>query len=71
MKLIKGLKHQSDAIKSVISVFEDVEMFDSNSLVSNPLIDLNSSFLSSNIMSVQDNNSIPNEYRTTLLMIAV
>lgn len=63
MKLESGLKHQENAVNSIISVLKDVEIYKPNSLNANPKIDLNSSTLWYNIKKVQEINNINLEYR--------
>lgn len=66
MKLERGLKHQNDAVNSIIRVFEDVDIKKTNSLTENPWIDLNSSNIVSNIKKIQDNNNIPKEMKSNI-----
>ena len=54
MKLERGLKHQTDAVNSIIRVFEDVEIEKTNSLTSNPIIDLSSQNIVRNIKKIQE-----------------
>ena len=61
MKLERGLKHQVDAVNSIIRVFEDVEIAKSNSLTDNPCIDLSSPNIIRNIKKIQNNNNISKE----------
>lgn len=63
MKLIKGLKHQTDAVDSIINVFREVDFIKPNNLNSNPLIDLSSNIISINIKNIQDINGIFKEYK--------
>lgn len=63
MKLIRGLKHQNDAINSIVNVFNEVDFIKPKNLTSNPLIDLSSNLLSLNIKNIQDNNNIFKEYK--------
>ena len=66
MKLERGLKHQNDAVNSIIRVFENVDIEKSNSLTANPYINLNSSNIVSNIKKIQDNNNIPKEMKSNV-----
>lgn len=61
MKLERGLKHQVEAVNSIIRVFEDVEIAKSNSLTDNPCIDLSSPNIIRNIKKIQNNNNISKE----------
>lgn len=63
MKLERGLKHQNDAVNSIIRVFEDVEIEKTDSLTANPYIDLNSANIISNIKKIQENNNVPKEMK--------
>lgn len=63
MKLERGLKHQTDAVNSIIRVFEDVEIEKTNSLTSNPIIDLSSQNIVRNIKKIQENNNIPKDMK--------
>lgn len=63
MKLERGLKHQNDAVNSIIRVFEDVEIEKTDSLTANPYIDLNSDNIVSNIKKIQENNKVPKEMK--------
>lgn len=63
MKLERGLKHQNDAVNSIIRVFEDVEIEKTDSLTANPYIDLNSANIVSNIKKIQGNNNVPKEMK--------
>lgn len=63
MKLERGLKHQNDAVNSIIRVFEDVEIEKTDSLTANPYIDLNSANIVSNIKKIQENNNVPKEMK--------
>ncbi len=63
MKLERGLKHQNDAVNSIIRVFEDVGIEKENSFTGNPCIDLSSSNIINNIRKIQDNNKIPEEMK--------
>ena len=40
MKLKRGLKHQVDAVNSIVRVLENVNIEKTNSLTENPVIDL-------------------------------
>ena len=40
MKLERGLKHQVDAVNSIVRVLENVNIEKTNSLTENPVIDL-------------------------------
>ena len=57
LKLEKGLKHQSEAIKRINKVFENVDINDNTNKFANPLIDLNSSILIENIKGM--NKDLP------------
>lgn len=61
MKLERGLKHQVEAVNSIIRVFEDVEIAKSNKLTDNPCIDLSSPNIVRNIKKIQNNNNISKE----------
>ncbi len=61
MKLERGLKHQVDAVNSIVRVLENVNIEKTNNLTSNPVIDLNSPNIVRNIKKVQNNNSISKE----------
>lgn len=63
MKLERGLKHQNDAVNSIIRVFEDIEIEKTDSLTANPYIDLNSANIISNIKKIQENNNVPKEMK--------
>lgn len=63
MKLERGLKHQLDAVYSVINVFREVDIKKSKVLNSNPIIDLDSPKLKYNISKIQDNNKIYSEFK--------
>lgn len=63
MKLERGLKHQNDAVNSIIRVFEDVNIKKTDSLTANPYIDLHSSNIVSNIKKIQENNNVPKEMK--------
>ena len=58
MKLERGLKHQVDAVSSIVNVFREVDIVKSKILNSNPVIDLESPLLKYNISKIQDNNNI-------------
>ena len=58
MKLERGLKHQVDAVGSIVNVFREVDIVKSKFLNSNPVIDLESPLLKYNISKIQDNNNI-------------
>lgn len=58
MKLERGLKHQVDAVSSIVNVFREVDINKSKLLNSNPVIDLESPLLKYNISKIQDNNNI-------------
>ena len=49
MKLERGLKHQDDAINSIVRVFENVELIRTSSITDNPCINLDSSEIIKNI----------------------
>ena len=49
MKLERGLKHQVDAVNSIVRVLENVNIEKTNNLTSNPVIDLNSPNIVKNI----------------------
>lgn len=66
MKLEKHLKHQDDSVSSIVQVLENVNIIKTNNLYQNPLIDLNSDVLIENIKNIQENNSIPQEYRKNI-----
>lgn len=66
MKLERGLKHQEDAVNSIIRVFEDVNIEKTKSITENPLIDLKSSNIISNIKKIQDNNNISKEMKSNI-----
>ncbi len=66
MKLERGLKHQDDAVNSIIRVFEYVDIEKTNSLTENPWIDLRSSNIINNIKKIQDNNNIPKEMKNNI-----
>lgn len=61
MKLERGLKHQVDAVNSIVRVLENVNIEKTNNLTSNPVIDLNSPNIVKNIKKIQNNNSISKE----------
>lgn len=61
MKLERGLKHQTDAVNSIIRVFQDVEIEKTDSLTDNPSIDLSSPNIIKNIKKIQSNNNISRE----------
>lgn len=63
MKLERGLKHQTDAVNSIISVFQEVNIFKPKSLNSNPVIELDSKIIPINISRIQDENGIFSEYK--------
>lgn len=58
MKLERGLKHQTDAVNSIIRVLENVDVEKNDSLTDNPLIDLSSPNIINNIKKIQNNNNI-------------
>ena len=58
MKLERGLKHQNEAVNSIIRVLEDVRIEKTNSLTANPSIDLSSPNIVNNIKKIQSNNNI-------------
>ena len=66
MKLEKHLKHQDDSVISIVKSFENVNIEKTNNLYQNPLIDLNSETLIENIKNIQENNSIPQDYRNNI-----
>ena len=66
MKLQKGLKHQTEAVNSIIRVFDDVYIKKSDSLTENPLIDLSSQKIINNIEKIQENNNIPKDMRKNI-----
>lgn len=66
MKLERGLKHQNDAVNSIIRVFEGVDIEKTNSLTENPTIDLNSSNIVRNVKKIQENNNIPKEMKKNI-----
>lgn len=66
MKLERGLKHQNDAVNSIIRVFENVNIEKTNSLTKNPWIDLNSSNIITNIKKIQYNNNVPREMKNNI-----
>lgn len=66
MKLEKGLKHQEDAVNSIIKVFENVNIEKTHNLTSNPIIDLDSPYILKNIEKIQDNNKIPEEMKSNI-----
>ena len=61
MKLERGLKHQVDAVNSIVRVLENVNIEKTNSLTENPVIDLASPNIIKNIKKIQNNNSITKE----------
>ena len=61
MKLKRGLKHQVDAVNSIVRVLENVNIEKTNSLTENPVIDLASPNIIKNIKKIQNNNSITKE----------
>lgn len=63
MKLERGLKHQTDAVNSIIRVLEDVSIEKTNSLTANPSIDLSSPDIINNIKKIQSNNNISKEMK--------
>lgn len=63
MKLERGLKHQTDAVNSIIRVLEDVRIEKTNSLTANPSIDLSSPNIVNNIKKIQNNNNISKEMK--------
>lgn len=63
MKLERGLKHQVDAVNSIIDVFREVDINKTTSLTANPIIDLSSPLLKMNINIIQDNNNIYSEFK--------
>ena len=63
MKLKKGLKHQNEAVESIVNVLKKIEIIKQKSLTSNPLINIQSPLLSYNIKKVQDNNGICSNLR--------
>ena len=58
MKLERGLKHQTDAVNSIIRVLETVDIEKTDSLTDNPIIDLSSPSIIDNIKKIQNNNNI-------------
>ena len=56
MKLERGLKHQVDAVNSIVRVLENVNIEKTNSLTENPVIDLASPNIIKNIKKIQKNN---------------
>lgn len=66
MKLERGLKHQIDAVNSIIRVFEDVDIEKTESLTENPCIDLRSTNILRNIKKIQDNNNVPKELKNNV-----
>ena len=63
MKLQKGLKHQTDAVNSIIRVFDGVFIKKNNSLTGNPIIDLSSEDIVKNIQKIQENNNISKDMK--------
>ena len=63
MRLERGLKHQVDAVYSIINVFRGVDIIKSKILIANPIIDLSSPKLKYNISMIQDNNKIYSEFK--------
>ena len=61
MKLERNLKHQVEAVNSIVRVLENVNIEKTNSLTDNPVIDLSSSSIVRNIKKIQNNNSIPKD----------
>ena len=66
MKLERGLKHQDDAVNSIVRVFEDVNIEKTSCLTNNPIIDLESPSILYNIEKIQDNNNIPREMKSNV-----
>ena len=66
MKLERGLKHQDDAVNSIVRVFENVNIEKTSSLTDNPIIDLESPSILKNIEKIQDNNNIPREMKSNV-----
>lgn len=52
MKLKRGLKHQVDAVNSIVRVLENVNIEKTNSLTENPVIDLASPNIIKNIKKI-------------------
>lgn len=66
MKLERGLKHQDDAVNSIVRVFENVNIEKTSSLTDNPIIDLESPSILKNIEKIQDNNNIQREMKSNV-----
>lgn len=66
MKLERGLKHQDDAVNSIIRVFENVEIPKTKSLTANPIIDLQSPNIIKNIKKIQEHNNISREMKSNV-----
>ncbi len=66
MKLEKGLKHQDDAVNSIISVFENVNVEKTSCITGNPIIDLKSPNIIKNIEKIQNNNNISREMKSNI-----
>lgn len=58
MKLERHLKHQDDAVYSIIQTLQNVEIEKNKNLCQNPTINLNSEKLIENVKRIQDNNNI-------------
>jgi type III site-specific deoxyribonuclease len=69
MRLERGLKHQDDAINSIVRVFENVELIRTSSITDNPCINLDSSEIIKNIKKIQDNNNISKDDRKNVGII--
>lgn len=66
MKLERGLKHQTDAVNSIIRVFDNVQISRDDALTKNPIIDLDSPNIIDNIKRIQTYNNISKDLSSNI-----